>query len=533
VFQEVRTKVLASTGNTQTPWDSSSLTGRFYFKPPEAGQIAQTPAPAAPSADEEALKTEKTYWDSVKDSGDADSINLYLAKYPNGYFVDLAHAKLDELKGGTKVASTDSKSGNAAPQPAAADTAKASQPAAGIAFIAQSQTVYAKGGGQVRGEPNGSADLLAKLPTNTEVTATGVSTDGKWWRVAMADGKTGYMHKSVVSEKPLAAPVDKTVASAAPADQETCKADSDAAANARVAACERLLAKAGSDDKAMLAALKDLAAALNIAGRNDDAIRKYEQAAELAPREAWIYDRLGLVRLDQLKFLEARTAFEKAAELDPQNPDVVFHRGLAYTGIGDFEQARLEVKRALLTKDDPVYYEKLAEIEITLGDLDAAKTALERGRKLDSWRHSLILLAANYFTGAMDHAEGQGAVVPDDTNAALWNAVLRRARGDKEGAAQILSSTRLEIGKRDWPSPIFDALLGKLSAAKARAAAKTKPNALEFQRLCKLNFFLGEWAYLSGDKEGARAALKAAIDTRAYHLLEYAAAKARLANMGG
>ncbi len=51
VFQEVRTKVLASTGNTQTPWDSSSLTGRFYFKPPEAGQVAAlTPPPATPAA---------------------------------------------------------------------------------------------------------------------------------------------------------------------------------------------------------------------------------------------------------------------------------------------------------------------------------------------------------------------------------------------------------------------------------------------------------------------------------------------------
>ncbi|MBW8755489.1 MAG: hypothetical protein JF595_15355, partial [Sphingomonadales bacterium] len=226
-------------------------------------------------------------------------------------------------------------------------------------------------------------------------------------------------------------------------------------------------------------------------------------------------------------------AFEKAAELDPESPEIVFHRGLAYTGIGDFEQARLEVKRALLTKDDPAYYEKLAEIEITLGDLDAAKTALDRGKKLDSWRHSLILLAAHYFTGAMDQAEGQGAVVPDDSNAALWNAILRRARGDKEGAAQILASTRLEIGKRDWPGPIFDTLLGKLTPAKARAAARGKPNATEFERLCKLNFFLGEWAYLSGDKEAARAALQAAVDTRAYYMLEYAAAKARLANMGG
>src|SRR4051812_25122252 len=45
VFQEVRTKVLASTGNEQTPWDSSSLTGRFYFKAPDA-TASVVPPPA-------------------------------------------------------------------------------------------------------------------------------------------------------------------------------------------------------------------------------------------------------------------------------------------------------------------------------------------------------------------------------------------------------------------------------------------------------------------------------------------------------
>jgi hypothetical protein len=60
-----------------------------------------------------------------------------------------------------------------------------------------------------------------------------------------------------------------------------------------------------------------------------------------------------------------------------------------------------------------------------------------------------------------------------------------------------------------------------------------KDSNTQFEQLCALNYFIGEWAYLSGDKDAARAALNAALDTRAYWTLEYAAAKARLANMGG
>jgi hypothetical protein len=219
VFQEVRTKVLASTGNEQTPWDSSSLTGRFYFRAPDPNQAAGvTPPPAAPttSAAEEALKTEKTYWDSVKDSGDPDAIQLYLKKYPNGYFVDLANAKLGELKGGTKFASADAAEARNAPtqqtvvKPAAAPA---------MSFIVQSQTVYAKDGGQVRAQPNAKAALLSKLKNNTEVNATGISTDGKWWRVALADGQTGYMHASVVTEQPV------QTAAAAPSQSQTLGVD--------------------------------------------------------------------------------------------------------------------------------------------------------------------------------------------------------------------------------------------------------------------------------------------------------------------
>ena len=80
---------------------------------------------------------------------------------------------------------------------------------------------------------------------------------------------------------------------------------------------------------------------------------------------------------------------------------------------------------------------------------------------------------------------------------------------------------------------MFDALSGTLSLAKARAAAKARDDNAEFEQLCALNFFAGEWAYLSGDRDAARAALQAALDTRAYWTLEFAAAKARLANMGG
>jgi lipoprotein NlpI len=624
-------------------------------KYPPAPAPAPTPAPAAVDPQQADI----AYWNSIKASKNADDYKAYLEKYPNGEFVDLAKLRVEQLSAPAAVPAEPASAEPKAAQPAttqpAAPEAATTQPAAeqpatplpatpeqitteaaapnsapaqGVTFEAKTATVYAKNGGQVRAAPDPKAALVIKLDTNTEVHATGLSSDGRWWRVEVASGQVGYMHHSVVRDRPepatepttplptttqpatpqpaplpattqpptplpattqptlptttqptlptttqptlpattqpatpqpttalpattsptlsattqppsfetaagpmTAAPSSKkSSAEQAAPDEGVCPSTSQVVPNDRVAACERLVAKAGSEDK--VAALGDLAAALAQARLYDEAIGKYKLAAALAPRDATIYYDIGLLRLDQLRFPEARAAFEKAAQLDPQNPDILFQRGISYIGVGDFESARLDVKSALLGEDDAAYYEKLGEIEIARGDLNSAKVALERGRKADASRRSLILAVVNYYAGDNDTAAAQVASNSDDPTAALWNALIKKAQGDAAGAAQALKAGRAVYGDT-WPGPIFDALSGTLNLAQARAAVQAKDDNFELQQLCTLNLFAGEWAYLSGDKDAARAALQAALATRAYYTLEFAAAKARLANMGG
>jgi Flp pilus assembly protein TadD len=481
---------------------------------------APAAAPAEPAVDLQ--QQDIAYWNSIKSSKKVEDYQAYLEKYPNGEFVDLAKLRIAQL--------------TPAAQPAEPAAVEASPAAPAQSFVAKNETVYAKGGGQVRAEPDAKAALVAKLKTNTEVHAIGRSEDGKWWRVEVS-GQSGYMHQSVVSDKPVAVTQKKKpteqAAAAEPTgpDEELCRPGSPASADGRVSACERLVAKAG-DDKAKLAALGDLAAALDDARRRDEAIRKYEQAAVLAPRDASIYYRIGLVRLEQRRFKEAFSAFEKAATIDNKNPDIVFQRGIAVMGFGDVEKAKLEVERALLSKTDAGYYEKLGEINIARGDLASAKVALERGTKADPGRHSVKLAAVSYFTGAGDAAALHAAGSLGDPTAPLWSALIKKQQGDAAGAGAALEAGQGASGE-SWPGPIFATLSGGITLAKARAAAKNRDDNTEFEQLCALNFFAGEWAYLSGDKDAARAALQAALDTRAYWTLEYAAAKARLANMGG
>ena len=98
--RNVRARVLAESGNKQTPWDSSSLTGAVVLAAkaaepapqPIAGPAAQTPVEQQASVDKEAL-----FWDSIKGSSDPAEFEAYLQQYPAGTFAPLAKAKIAKL----------------------------------------------------------------------------------------------------------------------------------------------------------------------------------------------------------------------------------------------------------------------------------------------------------------------------------------------------------------------------------------------------------------------------------------------------
>jgi len=96
VFKRVRIAVREKTQNKQTPWESSSLTGDFFFvksgdvKPNTANQQIQVPVV-------DSTAVELAYWNSIKDSKDAEDYKAYLAKYPNGQFEDIAKRRLEAI----------------------------------------------------------------------------------------------------------------------------------------------------------------------------------------------------------------------------------------------------------------------------------------------------------------------------------------------------------------------------------------------------------------------------------------------------
>jgi formylglycine-generating enzyme required for sulfatase activity len=96
--RNVRARVLAATGEKQTPWDSSSLTAPVILAA-KGGDAGSPPQSAV--ADHEAL-----FWDSIKSSANADDYRAYLKRYPAGTFADLARSRIAMVDPGAAAAGT-------------------------------------------------------------------------------------------------------------------------------------------------------------------------------------------------------------------------------------------------------------------------------------------------------------------------------------------------------------------------------------------------------------------------------------------
>lgn len=92
VFKKVRANVSRISGDKQIPWDSSSLTGDFYFRPSVKG------ASAAPVRIQSTAEIEQEAWEMAKNINTPDAYKTYLEKYADGKYSAQAKISLRSLQ---------------------------------------------------------------------------------------------------------------------------------------------------------------------------------------------------------------------------------------------------------------------------------------------------------------------------------------------------------------------------------------------------------------------------------------------------
>jgi uncharacterized caspase-like protein len=138
--RNVRARVLAESGNKQTPWDSSSLTGPVVLAAKIEAAAAQ-PAPQPQVQQQASIDKESLFWESIKDSKDPADFDAYLAKYPDGTFAQLARNKMNAAQ--TQQASQQAVQSPSASEPSPGAN-QSTSPSAGTTGLAVPSDVVAR-----------------------------------------------------------------------------------------------------------------------------------------------------------------------------------------------------------------------------------------------------------------------------------------------------------------------------------------------------------------------------------------------------
>jgi len=139
ILISVRNDVRLATDGRQIPWEHSALTGQFYFR--------ESPA-APPVLNEVALA-----WSVTKDTTSPAILEIFIARVGEGIYVDMARARLGELRKTTPSSS-----------PVAVAVAPPTGPPAGVVLptwpMADELLVAGPLGDQVLGSPNAPVTVI-------------------------------------------------------------------------------------------------------------------------------------------------------------------------------------------------------------------------------------------------------------------------------------------------------------------------------------------------------------------------------------
>lgn len=97
-FKRARLAVMKATSEEQVPWESSSLTGDFVFRPGTAGATLSPSPPPASAPPRHDTMVEVAFWKSIETSENPADFQAYLDKYGrDGTFTVLARNRLGTL----------------------------------------------------------------------------------------------------------------------------------------------------------------------------------------------------------------------------------------------------------------------------------------------------------------------------------------------------------------------------------------------------------------------------------------------------
>lgn len=257
--------------------------------------------------------------------------------------------------------------------------------------------------------------------------------------------------------------------------------------------------KAGDDKpETLAAAYANRAAAYQAQDRFDLAIKDYDQAISMKPKDADIHDSRGLCYRALGQYDRAIKDYDQAVALNAKLGPAYYDRGRAYQIKGQYDRAVMDYDLALNL--NPFY----------------ADAINARGRANFS--------AGRFAAAAEDFDRSLSVAV--DPYTAIW-LHLSRARG-KEDDSKELAANAAKLDPDAWPGPVIAYFLKKLTPDQLDAAANNGDDKAKASQTCELSYFLGEDALIRQNAAEGTKRLQQAAATCPHDFEEFEAAEAEL-----
>ena len=178
----------------------------------------------------------------------------------------------------------------------------------------------------------------------------------------------------------------------------------------------------------------------------------------------------GLAKMRRQQWEDALKTFDKALKLTPRNPDIYYLQGMTYVGMKDQEGAKKCFETALsISPSHERSLLALGEMQLRSGDAKAAVQTLDKAYQANGadWRAHLLLANAYFQTGEYDRAQLHANRAIELDKAKSAPAVLLKVNILAVTGRQAEALQTLDAAARDFPNdPTVAAERNRIAALK-------------------------------------------------------------------
>lgn len=230
---------------------------------------------------------------------------------------------------------------------------------------------------------------------------------------------------------------------------------------------------------------------------------------------------------------------EKALAADPKNVDKIIALGVAQAGIRDMRGAVNTFTKGIAAHpDNALLYRWRGHRHLSLREFDAAEADFKKGLALDStvygsWFHlGIVRFVRADFAGAADAFKHAQPKAPDPGELAgstdwLWMSLSRSGRGAEAKAMLDRHPDSLKVADQEY------GYVKRLRLYRGQVTPEKliTPTDTADTQAATLNYGLGNWYLLKGDKTKARAAFENAIKSGGWPAFGFIVSEAELRRM--